>query len=81
MLSWTVTPIQEGIDAQFQMFVSRRVVRWGLGPRAKLKKQLIADGKLDKYGRKNENTPKDWGKVSSDAFMADIFSCDNLDLS
>jgi len=25
-----------------------------------LKKQLVKEGKLDKYGRPNENTPKDW---------------------
>lgn len=33
------------------------VLRWGLGPYAAKKKQLIAEGKLDKYGRPNENTP------------------------
>ncbi|CCE88810.1 Piso0_001595 [Millerozyma farinosa CBS 7064] len=34
--------------------------RWGLGPVAQKKKQLKADGKLDKYGRANENTPQSW---------------------
>lgn len=34
--------------------------RWGLGPIAQKKKQLKADGKLDKYGRVNENTPDSW---------------------
>jgi len=34
--------------------------RWGLGPRAKRKKQLITEGKLDKYGKPNENTPADY---------------------
>jgi H/ACA ribonucleoprotein complex subunit 4 len=33
--------------------------RWGLGPYATLKKKLIADGKLDKHGRPNDNTPKE----------------------
>ena len=37
--------------------------RWGLGPVAQKKKQLKADGKLDKYGRVNENTPEDWKKT------------------
>jgi H/ACA ribonucleoprotein complex subunit 4 len=36
--------------------------RWGLGPRAQAKKALIAEGKLDKYGRANDKTPKDWKK-------------------
>ncbi len=34
--------------------------RWGKGPRAVLKKQLVKDGKLDKFGRPNENTPDSW---------------------
>ena len=34
--------------------------RWGLGPYAAKKKQLIAEGKLDKYGRPNENTPAEY---------------------
>jgi len=34
--------------------------KWGLGPRAKLKKELIAAGQLDKYGRPNDSTPKTW---------------------
>jgi len=33
---------------------------WGLGPRAKRKKQLIKEGQLDKYGRPNERTPTDY---------------------
>ncbi|PSC68752.1 H ACA ribonucleo complex subunit 4 [Micractinium conductrix] len=34
--------------------------RWGLGPMAQKKKQLVAAGKLDKYGRPNEATPKEY---------------------
>jgi H/ACA ribonucleoprotein complex subunit 4 len=34
--------------------------KWGLGPKAQEKKKLVAAGKLDKYGRKNEATPKEW---------------------
>tara|TARA_B100000513_G_scaffold189016_1_gene112437 strand:+ start:346 stop:1041 length:696 start_codon:yes stop_codon:yes gene_type:complete len=34
--------------------------RWGLGPRAQQKKQLIAEGKLDKHGKPNEKTPAEW---------------------
>lgn len=33
--------------------------RWGLGPRAIQKKQMIDRGLLDKYGKKNEKTPTD----------------------
>jgi len=34
--------------------------RWGLGPRASKKKQLIKEGKLDKFGKPNESTPSEW---------------------
>merc|ERR1712086_1101043 len=34
--------------------------KWGLGPKAAFKKDMIKKGKLDKYGKPNENTPADW---------------------
>ena len=34
--------------------------RWGLGPMAQKKKQLVAEGLLDKHGRPNEQTPKEY---------------------
>ncbi|PRW20765.1 H ACA ribonucleo complex subunit 4 [Chlorella sorokiniana] len=34
--------------------------RWGLGPMAQRKKQLVAAGKLDKFGRPTEATPKEY---------------------
>lgn len=37
--------------------------KWGLGPVAQKKKQLIADGKLNKHGRPNDNTPPEWYKI------------------
>jgi H/ACA ribonucleoprotein complex subunit 4 len=37
--------------------------KWGLGPYALKKKQLISEGKLDKFGKANEQTPKDWKKM------------------
>lgn len=40
--------------------------RWGLGPQAKAKKQMIIDGKLDKYGRPNDSTPCSWKKLYKD---------------
>merc|ERR1712187_1067465 len=35
-------------------------MRWGFGPRASDKKQLILAGKLTEKGRPNEKTPKAW---------------------
>ncbi|KAL8739576.1 MAG: hypothetical protein Q9190_007638 [Brigantiaea leucoxantha] len=40
--------------------------RWGLGPTAVEKKKLKSDGKLDKYGRPNENTPAKWNAEYQD---------------
>merc|ERR1712008_305201 len=34
--------------------------KWGLGPKASIKKEMIKSGHLDKYGKPNENTPKTW---------------------
>ena len=34
--------------------------RWGLGPKASMKKQLISEGKLDKHGKPNDKTPASW---------------------
>jgi len=34
--------------------------RWGLGPKAQIKKKLVAEGKLGKFGKKIEVTPEEW---------------------
>ncbi|KAL5579818.1 hypothetical protein UlMin_012260 [Ulmus minor] len=36
--------------------------KWGLGPRASMKKKLIAEGKLDKHGKPTESTPQEWAR-------------------
>jgi len=41
--------------------------RWGLGPIAQRKKGLIKEGKLDKYGRKNDKTPADYLSLQGSA--------------
>ena len=37
--------------------------KWGLGPYALQKKKLIKEGKLDKYGKVNENTAEEYKKI------------------
>lgn len=44
-----------------------RPCRWGLGPMAQRKKQLIAEGKLDKHGRPNAETPPEYLRALPDA--------------
>ena len=34
--------------------------KWGLGPRASMKKKMVAEGLLDKRGKPNEKTPAEW---------------------
>ncbi|EPZ31473.1 H/ACA ribonucleoprotein complex subunit 4 [Rozella allomycis CSF55] len=54
-----------GVVAKIKRVIMERDTyprRWGLGPKAQLKKSMIKDGKLDKYGRPNEKTPADWKK-------------------
>jgi H/ACA ribonucleoprotein complex subunit 4 len=41
--------------------------KWGLGPYALKKKKLITEGKLDKYGNVNEQTPADYKKIFGSA--------------
>lgn len=40
--------------------------RWGMGPVATEKKKMKESGKLDKYGRANEQTPAQWKKEYQD---------------
>ncbi|KAJ1802897.1 centromere/microtubule-binding protein cbf5, partial [Coemansia sp. RSA 2598] len=54
-----------GVVAKIKRVIMERDTyprKWGLGPVAQQKKKLIKDGKLDKFGRKNEATPADWNK-------------------
>merc|ERR1712029_674760 len=52
-----------GIVAKIKRVVMERDLypkKWGLGPKASVKKEMIKQGLLDKYGKPNENTPKNW---------------------
>lgn len=52
--------------------LTRPPCRWGLGPMAQKKKQLVAEGKLDKHGRPNENTPKEYLRSLPDVAAAKV---------
>ena len=54
-----------GVVAKIKRVIMERDTyprKWGLGPVAQAKKKLVKDGKLDKYGRSNEQTPENWKK-------------------
>ena len=58
-----------GVVAKIKRVIMERDLypkRWGLGPIATEKKKMKADGKLDKYGRPNENTPAKWNNEYKD---------------
>jgi hypothetical protein len=44
--------------------------RWGLGPFALRKKQLISEGKLDKHGKPNDKTPPEYLRALADPCAA-----------
>lgn len=63
MTTATMASCDHGVVAKIKRVIMERDTyprKWGLGPKASAKKALIASGKLDKYGRPNENTPKEW---------------------
>lgn len=63
MTTATMSSCDHGVCAKIKRVIMDRDLyprKWGLGPKASQKKSLVASGKLDKYGRPNENTPAEW---------------------
>ncbi|XAR60578.1 tRNA pseudouridine(55) synthase [Bertholletia excelsa] len=63
MTTAVMATCDHGVVAKIKRVVMDRDTyprKWGLGPRASMKKKLIAEGKLDKHGKPNENTPAEW---------------------
>lgn len=63
MTTATMASCDHGVCAKIKRVIMERDTyprKWGLGPKASMKKQLIASGKLDKYGKPNDKTPKEW---------------------
>jgi len=69
MTTAVMATCDHGVVAKIKRVIMERDTyprRWGLGPQAKAKKQMIIDGKLDKYGRPNDTTPSSWKKLYKD---------------
>lgn len=65
MTTSVMATCDHGVVAKIKRVVMDRDTyprKWGLGPRASMKKKLIADGKLDKHGKPNEKTPVEWSR-------------------
>ena len=66
MTTAVMATCDHGMVAKIKRVVMERDTyprRWGLGPVATRKKGLIKEGKLDKHGRPNDQTPKDYIEV------------------
>merc|ERR1712071_560977 len=63
MTTTTTWACDHGIVAKIKRVVMERDTyprKWGLGPKASVKKSMVKQGLLDQYGKPNEKTPKDW---------------------
>jgi len=63
MTTATMACCDHGVVAKIKRVIMERDTyprKWGLGPKAAFKKDMIKKGQLDKYGKPNENTPGDW---------------------
>lgn len=63
MTTAVMSSVDHGVVAKIKRVIMERDTyprAWGLGPKAMEKKKLISEGKLDKYGRVNDNTPNSW---------------------
>lgn len=65
-----IASVDHGVVASIKRVLMDRdtySTRWGYGPRASEKKKMILEGLLDKKGRPNEKTPKEW--LKSEGFV------------
>ena len=63
MTTSTIATCDHGIVTRTKRVIMERDVydrKWKLGPFAKKKENLKTEGKLDKFGRVNEETPEAW---------------------
>lgn len=66
MTTAVMSTCDHGIVAKIKRVIMERDTyprKWGLGPIASKKKNMIKQGLLDKYGKTNDKTPKDWLKT------------------
>merc|ERR1712150_292032 len=60
MTTAVMATCDHGVVAKIKRVIMERDVypkKWGLGPKASLKKAMIKAGMLDEYGKPNEKTP------------------------
>lgn len=65
MTTAVMATCDHGVVAKVKRVVMERDTyprKWGLGPKASMKKKMIAEGLLDKHGKPNEKTPQEWSR-------------------
>jgi H/ACA ribonucleoprotein complex subunit 4 len=80
MTTATMASCDHGVCAKLKRVIMERDTyprKWGMGPKAAKKKELIALGQLDKFGKPNENTPKEWLSGHKDFSQAPSSSAQN----
>lgn len=63
MTTAVISTCDHGIVAKIKRVIMERDTyprKWGLGPKASLKKMMIKQGLLDKHGKPTDNTPATW---------------------
>ncbi|EDL84960.1 dyskeratosis congenita 1, dyskerin, isoform CRA_a [Rattus norvegicus] len=63
MTTAVISTCDHGVVAKIKRVIMERDTyprKWGLGPKASQKKQLIKQGLLDKHGRPTDGTPASW---------------------
>ena len=73
MTTAVMATVDHGVVCKIKRVIMERDTyprRWGLGPIAQRKKGLIKEGKLDKYGRKNDKTPADFLALQGSSMSA-----------
>ncbi|GFR96374.1 H/ACA ribonucleoprotein complex subunit 4, partial [Elysia marginata] len=69
MTTAVMATCDHGVCAKLKRVIMERDTyprKWGLGPKASAKKKMMKEGLLDKYGKPNENTPKNWNPAIED---------------
>merc|ERR1711970_735625 len=63
MTTSTMSTCDHGVVAKIKRVIMERDTyprKWGLGPKATMKKKMVKEGLLDKNGKPNEATPAEW---------------------
>eukprot|EP00400_MALV-I_sp_L67-5_P000758 gene758-802_t len=63
MTTQVMATVDHGTCAVIQRVVMERDtynMKWGFGPRAQQKKKMVLAGTLDKHGKPNKTTPREW---------------------